>query len=160
LIEFKFPREPNEVNAAWTMALGEVLKDFYRLATYPGEVDRIFVYVESDRLRSYTAGTARRYGVDLDTNTIELIPAVVAGLPATALGRIGTYLARHHVTATRLAVAPIDNTLRLTIYAVAPLTNAQAGDSPEPKRPTPLVDPVWQEAGTASGTNPATRAAG
>jgi hypothetical protein len=36
LIEFKFPREPTEQNAAWTMALGEVLKDFYRLAACRG----------------------------------------------------------------------------------------------------------------------------
>lgn len=31
-VEFKFPREPSEKNAADTMAFGETLKDFYRLA--------------------------------------------------------------------------------------------------------------------------------
>lgn len=31
-IEFKFPREPSEKNAADTMAFGELLRDFYRLA--------------------------------------------------------------------------------------------------------------------------------
>ncbi|MEU0878138.1 hypothetical protein ABZ345_06035 [Lentzea sp. NPDC005914] len=154
LIEFKFPREPHQMNAPWTMALGEVLKDFYRLATYPGDVDRIFVYVESNRLRSYMAGAAQRYGVDLDTDAVELIPAVVAALPPTALGSIGTYLAGHHVTATRLAAIPIDDTLRLTIYEVAPHTNERTEGSPEPKRPTPLVE----AAGTASGIAPATRA--
>jgi hypothetical protein len=44
-VEFKYWREPNEQNAAWTMALGEVLKDFYRLATCPGPAQRVFVYV-------------------------------------------------------------------------------------------------------------------
>jgi hypothetical protein len=58
LIEFKFLREPNEKNAAWTMVLGEVLKGFYRLATCPGPVDRLFVYLESTRLRRYM--TAQR----------------------------------------------------------------------------------------------------
>ncbi|WP_367129166.1 hypothetical protein [Saccharothrix sp. HUAS TT1] len=124
LIELKFPREPNEVNAAWTMALGEVLKDFYRLAAYPGGIDRIFVYVEGTRLRRYMAGAAQRYGVDLDTDTVALTPASTAGLPATALGIIGPDLARHHVTATRLSVIPIDDTLRLAVYHVHPLTTA------------------------------------
>lgn len=31
-VEFKFPREPIETNAADTMAFGETLRDFYRLA--------------------------------------------------------------------------------------------------------------------------------
>jgi hypothetical protein len=31
-IEFKFPREPSEMNAADTMAFGELLRDFYRLS--------------------------------------------------------------------------------------------------------------------------------
>jgi hypothetical protein len=34
-IEFKYPREPRETNAAWTQHLGEALKDFYRLARMP-----------------------------------------------------------------------------------------------------------------------------
>lgn len=32
LIELKYPREPNPANAAWTIALSEVLKDSCRLA--------------------------------------------------------------------------------------------------------------------------------
>ncbi|GAB2966449.1 hypothetical protein GCM10027184_13760 [Saccharothrix stipae] len=157
LIELKFPREPNEVNAAWTMALGEVLKDFYRLAAYPGEVDRIFVYVEGDRLRRYMAGAARRFGVDLDTDTVALTPAAVAGLPATALGIIGPDLVRHHVTATRLAVIPVDDTLRLAIYHVDPLVPAQTADllvgDPEAKRSLPSVEAARQAAGTVTDTD-------
>jgi hypothetical protein len=157
LIELKFPREPNEVNAAWTMALGEVLKDFYRLAAYPGEVDRVFVYVESTRLRGYMAGVARRHGVDLDTDTVALTPAAVAGLPAMALGIIGADLARHSVTATRLALIPVDDTLRLTIYHVDPLATAQTADlpagDPEVKRPVPPVEVTRQAAETVTGTD-------
>lgn len=50
LVEFKYPREPVEKNAAWTMTLGEVLKDFLRLAVDPGQVTGLFVYAESRRL--------------------------------------------------------------------------------------------------------------
>lgn len=32
VVEFKFPREPNETNAAYTMTFGEILRDLYRLA--------------------------------------------------------------------------------------------------------------------------------
>lgn len=37
--EFKYPREPRETNAAWTQHLGELLKDFYRLAHMPGDFE-------------------------------------------------------------------------------------------------------------------------
>lgn len=84
LIEFN-PREPNEKNAAWTMALGEVLKDFYRLAVCPGPVDRLFVYVETARLRRYMAGAAMRYGLGLDVDQVALRPAEAAQLPTTGV---------------------------------------------------------------------------
>jgi hypothetical protein len=102
LIEFKFPREPNEKNAAWTMALGEVLKDFYRLAVCPGPVDRLFVYVETARLRRYMAGAAMRYGLGLDVDRVALRSAEAAQLPTTAAQKIGADLAANHVTAERI----------------------------------------------------------
>lgn len=117
LVEFKFPREPNEKNAAWTMMLGEVLKDFYRLAVYQGKADRLFVYVESARLRSYMAGAAERYGLDLDADEVALQPANAERLPNTAARTVGAELAAHHVTARRLALAHIDE-LRLAVYVV------------------------------------------
>jgi hypothetical protein len=122
LIELKFPREPNLLNAAWTMALGELLKDFYRLAAYPGEVDRMFVYVEIRHLRTNMAGVARRYGVDLDTENVTLSPADAAKLPSTAAQIIGAELAALHVTTRRVALIPIDDELRLAVYEVDPLT--------------------------------------
>ncbi|MGH3862456.1 hypothetical protein [Actinokineospora sp.] len=127
LIEFKFPREPNEQNAAWTMALGEVLKDLYRLAAYPDVADRLFVYVESTRLRTYMAGAARRYGLDLDTDEVALHPADAARLPTTAAKIIGADLAAHHVIARRIALVDIDPGLRLAVYLVDPL-----GAQPDP----------------------------
>jgi hypothetical protein len=105
LIEFKYPREPNLVNAAWTMTLGEVLKDFYRLAAHPGVVDRVFVYVETAHLRRYMAGVAARHGVDLDVDAVVLEPVQVAALPRTATSIIGLQSSAR-VTARRLTVHP------------------------------------------------------
>jgi hypothetical protein len=127
LIEFKFPREPNEQNAAWTMALGEVLKDLYRLAVYPGHVDRLFVYVESTRLRAYMAGAARRYGLALDADDVALHPTDAARLPTTAAGIIGSELAAHHVMARRIALEPVDDTLRIAVYDVAAIDAGSPG---------------------------------
>ncbi len=47
------------------MALGDVLKDFYRLAVLPGNLSRLFVLVESSRLRDYLARSADRNGMRL-----------------------------------------------------------------------------------------------
>lgn len=127
LIEFKYPREPNEKNAAWTMALGEVLKDFYRLAVYPGRADRLFVYAETARLRRFMARSAVRYGLALDVGQVALRPDEAARLPTTAARIIGAELAAHHVTARRIALVPVDDALRLSVYAVDPL-----GASPDP----------------------------
>lgn len=35
------------------MTMGEILEDLYRLAAYPGAVDRVFVYVETAHLLRY-----------------------------------------------------------------------------------------------------------
>lgn len=130
LIELKYPREPNPANAAWTMALGEVLRDFYRLASYPGALDRVFVYVETDPLRRYTIGAARRYGVAPQGDTITLRHAEIGALPATATNIIGRDLITHHVTAHRIAQLAVDDTLRIAVYHVAPL-DQRANDSDE-----------------------------
>ncbi|GLY85988.1 hypothetical protein Airi02_039170 [Actinoallomurus iriomotensis] len=152
LVEFKFPREPNEKNAAWTMVLGEVLKDFYRLAICPGSVDRLFVYLESIRLRRYMTGATQRYGLDLNADQIVLHPTEVVSLPATAARIIGADLAAHHVTAQRVMQADIDDDLRLSVYMVDPLspTPASATTPPTtasavPGRPRDVGHDVEQE---------------
>ncbi len=117
LVEFKYPREPVDKNAAWTMALGEVLKDFYRLAAYPGSVTRIFVYAESRRLRRYMLGAAERYGVDIDRPMVSLEPDAVAALPNSARDILGS-LSVGTVTAERVALVEVDQELRLTVYVV------------------------------------------
>jgi hypothetical protein len=118
LVEFKYPREPTEQNAAWTMTRGEVLKDFYRLAAYAGDADRIFVYVETGRLHRYMAGRARVDGIDLDRDVVELKPANAARLPATAARIIGAELAEHHVVGRRFALIDVDSELRLIAFEI------------------------------------------
>jgi len=120
-IEFKYPREPNEKNAAWTMALGEVLKDLYRLAACPSDASRLFVYVETARLRRYMANAAHRYGLNIDVDEVALRPADAARLPTTAAQIIGTELATYHVTAQRKILIEIDQDLRLAVYTIGPL---------------------------------------
>lgn len=139
-IELKYPREPTEKNAAWTMALGEVLKDLYRLAVAPGEVDRLFVYAETARLRRYMASSATRYGLDLDVDEVTLTPDAASRLPTTAAVIIGSELAAHRITATRIAIHEVDSDLRLTVYQVDAL-----GVPPTPAAALAAVDAtgVW-----------------
>lgn len=118
-IEFKYPREPNEKNAAWTMTLGEVLKDFYRLAIIEGQVRRQVILVTTNRLRRYLESSVRRHRLVLSPERVELVPETIASLPATA-GRALTGLHSHHVIATG-ATYVIDDDLRLTAYLVAPI---------------------------------------
>lgn len=125
LLEFKFPREPSAANGPRTMLLGQVLKDLYRLAAYPGDADRLFVYLQTDGLRAYMAGAARKYHLDLDRDRVELAPADVATLPPTATQIIGPELAAHTVSAERIALVTIDELLRLAVYAVDPIAPAR-----------------------------------
>jgi hypothetical protein len=147
LIELKYPREPNEKNEAWTVTFGEVLKDFYRLATYPYDADRIFVYAESARLHKYMASSGARYGLDVHSETVVLHPDQARGAPATVIGILGPRLVTRTVTARRVASVEIDATLSLSVYAVDPLGPA-ATDTHPPAAAPPTASPVG--ASTAS----------
>jgi hypothetical protein len=119
VIEFKYPREPNEKNAAWTMVLGEVLKDFYRLAVIKGQVRRQVVLVATARLRRFLESSAQRHRLILSPERVELVPEVIAALPATAI-RILSDLQAHHVKAAGTTYI-IDDNLRLISYLVSPI---------------------------------------
>lgn len=158
VIEFKFPREPSEKNAAWTMALGEVLKDLYRLAAYPGGVDRLFVYVETTRLARYMAGAARRYGLDLHAEHVALRPADAAGLPMTAARIIGTELAARHVTARRISLVTVDHGLHLAVYRVDPFdTPRHPAAGRRAAEDTPLAPVGPSSSGATTGPGSSTR---
>lgn len=122
-VEFKFPREPRETNAAWTQHLGEALKDFYRLAHMPSDfAQRWCVQLLSDRMVRYLDGIAERYGVRLGltpgSRTV-LEPAAVRGLPQTALGRLSRWVDDLPAVTARCVVVPrMSAGLRLVVHAV------------------------------------------
>jgi hypothetical protein len=118
LIEFNYPREPNESNAAWTRVFGEILKDFYRLAVHPGDADRILVLALTRHLRVYMASSAGRYGVDLDSDRVSITAEAAAALPRSAAAVIGDELRDHHVEASRLWALDVDDDLRISVFLV------------------------------------------
>jgi hypothetical protein len=123
-IEFKYPREPRETNAAWTQHLGEALKDFYRLAHMPAQfTDRWCVQLLSGRMLRYLDGVADRHGVRFGLTAGQptvLEPARVRALPATAHEGLARWLADlPTVEAHCVAVHQIGNDLRLVVHSVA-----------------------------------------
>jgi hypothetical protein len=127
-VEFKFPREPRETNAAWTQHLGEVLKDFYRLAAMPAEVgDRWCVLLLSNRMRRYLDGVSNRHNVHVGSAAGELTridPDQVRGLPTTAVRILSRWMDRLPVLEARCAaVHRVGNDLRLVIHAVQPFAS-------------------------------------
>lgn len=124
-VEFKFPREPRETNAAWTQHLGEALKDFYRLAHMPAEFEhRWCVQLLSTRMRRYLDGVADRHGVRLGLTAgsqTDLNPARIRALPATAHKGLARWLDDlPPIHAKCVAVHPIGSDLRLTVHSVQP----------------------------------------
>lgn len=125
-VEFKFPREPKETNAAWTQHLGQALKDFYRLAFMPAEfADRWCVQLLSRRMRRYLDSTAERYGVRLGATVgaaTVLEPALVERLPGTARRELVRWDERlATVRAVCVAALPVGDDLLLVAHSVQPV---------------------------------------
>ncbi|WP_205014194.1 hypothetical protein, partial [Nocardioides albidus] len=122
-IEFKFPREPRETNAAWTQHLGELLKDYYRLATMPAEfTERWCVQLLSTRMQRYLSGVADRHRVTLGlrpgARTL-LDPTAVAGLPGTAQKALARWKqALPSVSSTCTATQRVGPDLILVVHSV------------------------------------------
>jgi hypothetical protein len=122
-VEFKFPREPREKNAAWTQHLGEALKDLYRLAHMPREfADRWCVQLLSTRMLSYLDGVADRHGVRFGLtpgSTTVLEPSRVRALPGTAHKGLGRWLDDLPVVRARcVASHRIGDQLQLVLHTV------------------------------------------
>jgi hypothetical protein len=133
-IEFKYPREPRETNAAWTQHLGEALKDFYRLATMPSEVSgRWCVQLWSTRVTRYFDGVAERHGVHLGIRPgqrTRLDREAVRSLPPTATGRLERWLPHlPDVTATCVAAEPVSAELTLLAHLVDPVPRGQSANA-------------------------------
>lgn len=123
-VEFKYPREPRIMNAAWTQHLGEVLKDFYRLAHMPTDFhQRWAAQLLSRRMRLYLDGVAERHEVRLGLSPGEstlLDPVRVGALPATAHRSLTRWLPVLPVVEARCVSAhPVGDDLLLVVHAVA-----------------------------------------
>lgn len=123
-IEFKYPREPREKNAAWTLHLGELLKDFYRLAYMSDDFEeRWCVQLLTPRLQRYLIGVQARHQVRVAVEPggiTRLDPAIIANLPLTA----GKLLARWSALPAPV-IATCTNSLQvgdlaLVVHAVEP----------------------------------------
>lgn len=125
-VEFKYPREPRETNAAWTQHLGEILKDRYRLAVLPRQVaTRLSVVLASDRLLRYLTGVSDRYGIPLGLaagQVTTLTDQHIAVLPATARGLLAAWAGRGLEIVTRSeSVYQVAPGLRLLVLDVSPV---------------------------------------
>lgn len=82
-IEFKFPREPSEKNAADTMAFGEMLRDFYRLARLPVADAWAVQLLRPAFVRYFSRRTELRWTAEW-ADTLVLPQGLPAALPTSA----------------------------------------------------------------------------
>lgn len=130
-IEFKYPREPREVNAAWTQHLGEMLKDFYRLAHMPANFEeRWCVQLVSPRVARYLSGVGDRHGVDIARSAghiTELHMERVRGLPRTATRSLERWLDVSQTVRARCVGTYLVGDLTLAVHEVDPAILHVAG---------------------------------
>lgn len=133
-LEFKYPREPRQTNAPLTQHLGEVLKDFYRLAYMPADFDeRWCVQLLSTRIARYITGVADRHGVHIAArpgHVTVLQPNLVRSLPATATGRLTRWLEDPRVIRARCVGSFPVSELSLVVHEVQPTAPAEGSWAP------------------------------
>jgi hypothetical protein len=148
VIELKYPRASRSGISPDTMTLGELIRDFLRVALVEAQ-DRWVVQVLEPELRRYLG---RRQGLGWPTAVGEPVAFtrdVLEALPRTALDAIGSLPWRLPLTATCVVAAPIDVDLALFAFRVnAPESSSVA---------TPLAASVAPE--TRRGASPAKRGA-
>ena len=115
-VEFKFPREPSEMNAADTMAFGEVLRDFYRLARLD-VADAWAVQLLRPAFRRYLARRSELIWTDASGGVLVLPAALREALPASARAAVPEW-AVGEVRAECLAATRLGDDV-LVVYRVA-----------------------------------------
>lgn len=123
VIEFKFPRDSATGISPDTMTMGELLRDFFRVAGVEAQ-DRWVVQLLNARLVCYLRSAHGRYGlgwVDVPGGRLELAPASVRSLPETARRALGGVELGGGVTATCLLAEPVGDQLVLLAHRVDPL---------------------------------------
>lgn len=138
--ELKFPRDSRTGVSPDTMTLGELLRDFLRVAAVAAD-DRWVVQLLNDRLVDYLIAAFARYDLGWASapgDVLELRPQAIAALPTTAKDAIGAAALPGVVTATFALREPVGQKLSLLAYRVDPLspgagppTAAEAPTAPE-----------------------------
>lgn len=120
VVELKYPRDSRTGFSPDTMTLGELLRDFLRVAAVAAG-DRWVVQVLNDRLVKYLVAAFARYDLRWAAATgdvLELRPDALAALPATAKDAIGAATLPGNVTATLVVREPVGEQLTLYAYRV------------------------------------------
>jgi len=138
--ELKYPRDSRTGVSPDTMTLGELLRDFLRVAAVAGD-DRWVVQLLNDRLVDYLIAAFARYDLGWATapgDVLELRPQAIAALTTTAKNAIGAAAVPGTVTATFALREPVGQNLSLFAYRVDPLSpgagppvEAEAPEAPE-----------------------------
>lgn len=126
VIELKFPRGSRTGISPDTMTLGELIRDFLRVAVVPAR-QRWVVQVINERLQRYLTNLAIRHEVRWPAaagETLILERAVLAGLPRTSLNAIGSTPWLLPVTAQCVLVEPAGTGLQLFAYRIEPAPTA------------------------------------
>ena len=135
VIEFKFPRDSSTGFSPDTMTMGELLRDFFRVAAVPAE-DRWVVQLLNTRLVRYLEAAHSRYGlgwVDAPGQVLELAPRTVSSLPSTARRAMGDMSFGGGVSATCTVAQQVASQLILLAYRVDALRSVS--DALEPRAP-------------------------
>lgn len=120
VVELKYPRDSRTGFSPDTMTLGELVRDFLRVAAVPAD-DRWVVQVLGSRLQRYLSGLQHRHGLPWPLRqgeTFALEPAVLAALPGTAVNAIGPAALEAVVLGRAEVVEQIDRELTLFAYRV------------------------------------------
>ena len=124
------------------MTLGEVLRDFYRLALLP-VAERWVVLLLDARLLRYVRAAAQRYDLGwADDLGAELtLTSAVDGLPKTARDALGAALPKTDVTASCLVAADAGPGLTLLAYRLHPSTARPVPDTAPARATGPSATP-------------------
>jgi len=144
VVELKYPRGSRTGSSPDTMTLGELLRDFLRVAAVPAD-QRWVVQLLNPRFRRYLAGVAARHDLGWafsEGTSFVLHPDVLDGLPETAVTAIGRAALPEPVAAHCAVAAPIDDDLTLYAYLVH-IAPAPTSPPPPTGRPlSPLSEPM------------------
>jgi hypothetical protein len=150
VVELKYPRGSRSGISPDTMTLGELLRDFLRVAVVPAQ-DRWVVIVLAPELRRYLARRGTSVWVDEPGQVLVIERAMLEALPKTARDAIGALEWLLPVRATCVVAAPVDVDLALFAYRVeAPAADATSGPL---AFPTPIA-----RVGPTPGRGPSVRA--